>query len=81
MLNKLIGRIKLLFRQDKELYSALYDILGFYPDNIKYYKQALMHKSIMHKEKGKPINNERLEFLGDGAIRADVEQIVLKRYD
>ena len=36
MLNKLIGRIKLLFRQDKELYSALYDILGFYPDNIKY---------------------------------------------
>ena len=81
MLNKLIGRIKLLFRQDKELYSALYDILGFYPDNIKYYKQALMHKSIMHKEKGKPINNERLEFLGDAVLGAVVGHIVFKRFE
>ena len=81
MLNKLIGRIKLLFRQDKELYSALYDILGFYPDNIKYYKQALMHKSIMHREKGKPINNERLEFLGDAILDAVVGDIVYQHFE
>ena len=57
------------------------DILGFYPDNIKYYKQALMHKSIMHKEKGKPINNERLEFLGDAILGAVVGHIVFKRFE
>ena len=81
MLNKLIGRIKFFFRKDKELYAALYDILGFYPDEIKYYKQALMHKSIMHKEKGKPINNERLEFLGDAILGAVVGHIVYQHFE
>ena len=49
MLNNLIDRIKLPFRKDKELYSALYDILGFYPRKITYYKVALMHKSLGHR--------------------------------
>ena len=39
--NDIIDRIKLPFRQEKELFSALYDILGFYPHNINLYKQAL----------------------------------------
>lgn len=82
MLNNLIGRIKHFFRKDdKELYASLYDILGFYPDNIKYYKQALMHKSIMHREKGKPINNERLEFLGDAILGAVVGHIVYQHFE
>lgn len=49
MLSNLIDRIKLPFRKDKELYSALYDILGFYPHKITYYKVALMHKSLGHR--------------------------------
>ena len=49
MLNNLIDRIKLCFRKEKELYSALYDILGFYPRNITFYKIALMHKSVGHR--------------------------------
>ena len=82
MLNNLIGRIKFFFRkEDKELYASLYDILGFFPDDIKYYKQALMHKSIMHREKGKPINNERLEFLGDAILGAVVGHIVYKHFE
>lgn len=81
MLNNLIDRIKLPFRKEKELYSSLYDILGFYPRNIEYYKLALMHKSIMHRgANGKPVNNERLEFLGDAILDAVVGDIVYRRF-
>ena len=81
MLSNIIDRIRLPFRKEKELFSALYDILGFYPHDIKYYKLALMHKSIMHKEKGKPINNERLEFLGDAILGAVVGDIVYSHFE
>ena len=81
MLNNFIDRIKLSFRKDKELYFSLYEILGFYPHDISYYKMALMHKSIMHRNsKGKPVNNERLEFLGDAVLDAVVGDIVYRHF-
>ena len=81
-LNNIIDRIKLPFRKDKELFSALYTILGFYPHNIEYYKQALMHKSIRKRnDKGKPLNNERLEFLGDAILDAVVGDVVFRQYE
>jgi len=81
MLNNLIDRIKLSFRKDKELYLSLYEILGFYPHDISYYKLALMHKSIMRRNsKGKPVNNERLEFLGDAVLDAVVGDIVYQHF-
>ncbi|MBQ9560698.1 MAG: ribonuclease III [Prevotella sp.] len=49
MLSNIIDRIKLPFRKEKELYLALYKILGFFPRNITYYKIALMHKSLGHR--------------------------------
>ena len=81
MLSNIINRIKLPFRKEKELYSTLYDIIGFYPENIQYYKLALMHKSIMRREKGKPLNNERLEFLGDAILDAVVGDIVYTHFE
>ena len=81
-INNIIDRLKLPFRQDKELFSALYEILGFYPHDIKYYRQALMHKSIgKRNDKGKPLNNERLEFLGDAILDAAVGDIVYRHYE
>ena len=81
-LNEIIDRIKLPFRKEKELFSSLYGILGFYPRNIEYYKQALMHKSIRKRnDKGKPLNNERLEFLGDAILDAAVGYIVYRHYE
>ena len=60
---------------------SLYKILGFYPHELSYYKQALMHKSVMHRNsKGKPINNERLEFLGDAILDAIVGDIVYQHF-
>ncbi len=81
MLNNIIDRIRLPFRKEKELYSSLYDIIGFYPHDISYYKLALMHKSVMRRNaKGKPVNNERLEFLGDAILDAIVGDIVYQHF-
>ena len=81
-INDIIDRIRLPFRKEKELFSSLYEILGFYPREIKYYKQALMHKSVGRRnEKGKPLNNERLEFLGDAILDAAVGYIVYRHYE
>lgn len=83
MLNSnIIDRIRLPFRKEKELFSALYNIMGFYPHNIALYKQALLHKSVGRKnEKGRPLNNERLEFLGDAVLDAVVGDIVYRHFE
>jgi len=89
MLAKIINSIKFLFlpRKEKELYAALYKILGVWPRKIQYYKVALMHKSLGHrdfnpktKRLGKRISNERLEFLGDAILDAVVGDLVYRRY-
>lgn len=81
VLHNKIDRIRLLFRKDKESYSCFYSILGFYPHNIQIYNQALLHKSSSVKsDKGRPLNNERLEFLGDAILDAIVADIVYKKF-
>ena len=73
--------MKLPFRKDKELYLSLRKIIGFYPHDISYYKLALMHKSMYKRNaKGKPVNNERLEFLGDAVLDATVGDIVYRHF-
>ncbi len=80
-LNDIIDRIKLPFRKDKELFCALHQIMGFYPHHIAHYKIALTHKSSgMRNEKGRPLNNERLEFLGDAMLGAVVGHIVFDHF-
>jgi ribonuclease-3 len=75
-------RIRLLFRKDKESYLRFYRILGFYPRNIAVYEQALLHKSSSVKtDKGRLINNERLEFLGDAVLDAVVADIVYRKFE
>lgn len=81
MLNNIIDRIKLPFRKEKELYLSLYNIIGVYPHDISLYKLALMHKSLFKRNaKGKPVNNERLEFLGDAVLDAAVGDIVYRHF-
>ena len=84
MLNtsNLIDRIRLPFRKEKELFSAIYEMTGFYPRNIEYYQLALMHKSASRRNaKGRPLNNERLEFLGDAILDAVVGDIVYRHFE
>ena len=78
----IIDRIHLVFLDDKELRQSLFDVMGFYPHNLAHYKQALMHKSIGRRnEKGRPLNNERLEFLGDAMLDATVGHIVYRHFE
>ncbi len=86
MLNRtfsnLIDRIRLLFRKDKESYLCFYRMLGFYPHNIRYYEQALLHRSSSVKsDQGRLLNNERLEFLGDAILDAVVGDIVYQKFE
>lgn len=71
--------IKLPFRKERELFSSLHDILGFYPSDIDIYKTALIHRSVAFRNP-KGINNERLEFLGDAVLDAIVADIVYKHF-
>ena len=86
MLNKtfsnLIDRIRLLFRKDRESYLCFYRMLGFWPRDIRFYEQALLHKSLSVKsEQGGFVNNERLEFLGDAILDAVVADIVYQNFE
>lgn len=60
---------------------SLYQIIGIIPHDIGYYKTALLHKSVARRNaKGKPVNNERLEFLGDAILDAIVADIVYEHF-
>jgi len=73
--------MKLPFQKEKELRLAIYRILGYYPHNIQLYQQALLHKSVNHRnESGRPVNNERLEFLGDAILDAVAADIVYQHF-
>nr|WP_284697331.1 ribonuclease III [Bacteroides fragilis] len=82
VLRNKIDKIRLLFCKDRESYFCFYRILGFYPRNIRLYEQALLHKSTaVRSEKGRPLNNERLEFLGDAILDAIVGDIVYQHFE
>lgn len=82
MHDNILNRIRLLFRKDRESYFCFYRMLGFFPKEIKLYEQALLHKSSsVRSDKGRLINNERLEFLGDAILDAIVADIVYKKFD
>lgn len=82
VLRNQIDKIRLLFHKDRESYFCFYKILGFFPRNIRFYEQALLHKSTsIRSEKGRPLNNERLEFLGDAILDAIVGDIVYKHFE
>lgn len=81
MLRNQIDKIRLLFHKDRKSYLCFYKILGFFPRDIQPYQQALLHKSTsIRTQKGSPINNERMEFLGDAVLDAIVGDIVYSHF-
>ena len=69
------------YGQDKEYYRIIDELFGFVPHNIELYKLALIHKSAsLVLEDGRPINNERLEFLGDAVIEAVTSDYLFIEY-
>ncbi len=82
MLRRLVKRIKALPHKGKEPYLTFYNVLGFYPDRIDLYREAITHRSSSSRsKKGKWVNNERLEFLGDAILDAIVADILYKKFE
>ena len=73
MAGSILLALKLRWSRDREYYKIVKHLFGFLPNNIELYKLALIHRSAsLFLEDGTPINNERLEFLGDAVIEAIV---------
>ena len=82
VLKAIYNRVRLLRLRSKEPYSVYYKILGFIPKDLGIYEQALLHRSASTKtEKGKWVNNERLEFLGDAVLDTVVADIVFRKFE
>lgn len=77
----LVKPFRALFSGDKDLYAAIKNIFGFYPDNISLYKLAFRHKSVaIEFSNGARISNERLEYLGDAILGAIVAEHLFRLY-
>ena len=81
MVRKIVQRVKLFSSDRKEFYLFLKDLLGFYPQNLKLYDLAFMHKSASTVDsQGNFVNNERLEYLGDAILGAIIADFLYNRF-
>ena len=73
-----------LFRRhngNEEFYRFFKNILGFTPRKTDLYQVAFIHRSkSLETMKGRRINNERLEYLGDAVLSAIVAEYLYKKY-
>lgn len=66
-------------KEDEDFYYDLKDLLNFKPIKLNYYKKAFTHRSLKITDKtGKPINYERLEFLGDAILGSVIASYLYK---
>lgn len=66
-------------KEDEDFYYELKNLLNFKPIKLNHYKKAFTHRSLkMIDKKGKPINYERLEFLGDAILGSVIASYLYK---
>lgn len=66
-------------KKDGEFFLKLTKVLGFKPKKIQVYKKAFLHRSMNKKDKlGRPMNYERLEFLGDSMLGTIISKHLYK---
>jgi ribonuclease-3 len=59
----------------------LKNLIGFYPQNLKLYDLAFVHKSASTTDsRGNFVNNERLEYLGDAVLSAVIADFLYNRF-
>ena len=81
MVKRIAQRIKLFSSPRKEFYLFLKELLGFFPQNLRLYDIAFIHKSAsITDSQGKLVNNERLEYLGDAILGAVIADFLFNRF-
>ena len=81
MLRDLRYRIKLFSSPRKEFYAFLKETTGFSPLKLRLYDLAFIHRSASYTNlMGQPVNNERLEYLGDAVLGAIVADYLYNRF-
>lgn len=66
---------------DKQFIGQLRRSFGIKPHNLELYKIAVIHKSASTVvSQGKPVNNERLEYLGDAVLDAIVAEYLFEHF-
>jgi ribonuclease-3 len=81
VVRKIVQRVKLFSSDRKEFYLFLKDLLGFYPQNLRLYDLAFVHKSASTVDsQGNFVNNERLEYLGDAILGAIIADFLYNRF-
>ena len=67
-------------KESPEFYRFFKNVLGFTPRHTELYHVALTHSSSSDDEHGHPINNERLEYLGDAVLGSIVAEYLYRKY-
>ncbi len=81
MLRDLRYQIKLFSSPRKEFYAFLKATTGFSPLKLRLYDLAFIHRSASSTDlMGQPMNNERLEYLGDAVLGAIVAEYLYNRF-
>ncbi|MFZ3574387.1 ribonuclease III [Tenacibaculum finnmarkense] len=67
-------------KEDEIFYYELKKLLNFKPVKLSHYKKAFTHRSLkLVDKKGRPINYERLEFLGDAILGSVMASYLYKK--
>ncbi|MCD8072768.1 MAG: ribonuclease III [Alistipes sp.] len=73
--------LKKRYGKDSRYYRLIDELFGICPDNIELYKLALIHRSAsVFMPDGMPVNNERLEFLGDAVLESVVSEYLFLQF-
>ncbi len=66
--------------KDEIFLASIQKICGFKPATLMHYKKAFTHSSVKKKSAaGKPLNYERLEFLGDALLSSIIAVFLFKK--
>jgi len=67
-------------KKDEIFFGEIQKIIGFKPSKLMHYKKAFTHSSIKKTSaSGKPLNYERLEYLGDAILSAVIAYYLFKK--
>ncbi|WP_439185286.1 ribonuclease III [Carboxylicivirga taeanensis] len=81
MIKPLLHIIKLFSPRRGKFYSFIRDLTGEKPVDIQPYELAFIHKSAMKRGTDhRPLNNERLEYLGDAMLGAIVANVLYQQF-